>query len=122
MRSVFASAIGALLLLVSPLAAAELPKPLVTGLKSPESVCGGQGAIYVTEIGEFGKDGDGRVSVIKDGKAVAFAEGLDDPKGIAATGEALYVADKTKIVKIDFKGKVSEFADAKKFPTPPMFL
>lgn len=103
--------------------AADLPKPLVTGLKTPESVCVGPGgAVYVTEIGEFGKDGDGRVSVVKDGAATAFATGLDDPKGIVAGPDALYVADKTKVVKISLTGKTMVLADADKFPAPPLFL
>lgn len=58
---------------------ADLPKPLVTGMTNPESVClGSDGRMYVTEIGEFGKDGDGQVSVIVDGKAKPFATGLDE--------------------------------------------
>jgi gluconolactonase len=66
--------LAGVLLLVSSAFAAERPKPLVSGLKSPESVClGPDGAAYVTEIGEFGKDGDGRVSVIRDGNATVFA-------------------------------------------------
>ena len=77
--------ITGLLLLASPLFAADLPKPLVTGLKNPESVClGSDGAAYVTEIGEFGKDGDGQVTVIRDGKATPFAKGLDDPSHVFA--------------------------------------
>jgi hypothetical protein len=63
----------------SSLWGADLPKPLVTGMTNPESVClGSDGRMYVTEIGEFGKDGDGQVSVIVDGKAKPFATGLDD--------------------------------------------
>lgn len=112
-----------LLAIASTVLAAELPKPIVTGLKTPESVClGPNGSIYVTEIGEFGKDGDGQVSVIKNGKAAVFASGLDDPKGIVATQDALYVTDKTRVVKIDFQGKVTPFAGADSFPSPPMFL
>ena len=72
------------------LRAADLPKPIVTGLVNPESVCvAPNGLIYVTEIGEFGKDGDGKVTVIKEGKALAFVTGLDDPKGIVASPDAL---------------------------------
>ena len=42
-----------LCLIAAPLSAADLLKPLVTGLKSPESVClGPDGLAYVTEIGE----------------------------------------------------------------------
>src|SRR5262245_35321431 len=60
-------------------------KQLVDGLKMPESVCVGphDKRIYVSVMGEVGKDGDGSVAVIgKDGKAVPFATGLDDPKGM----------------------------------------
>ena len=111
------------LLTASPLFAADVPKPFVTGLKNPESVCiGPDGLAYVTEIGEFGADGDGRVSVIKQGKATPFATGLNDPKGIVAFSNAFYVADKTRIVKIDLGGKVTTIAPAEKFPTPPQFL
>ena len=75
------------LALVGPAAAAP-PKPLVTGLKNPESVCvGPDGRVYVTVIGEFDKDGDGGVVVVDDGKAVPFATGLDDPKGMVAFKE-----------------------------------
>ena len=60
---------------VAPAWAADLPKPLVAGMSNPESVCvGPDGAIYVTEIGEFGKTGDGQVSIIKDGKAVPLVQ------------------------------------------------
>src|SRR5579863_5177028 len=107
----------------SPLIAAELPKPVVIGLKNPESVClGADRLIYVTEIGEFGTDGDGQVSVIKDGKPVPFATGLNDPKGIVTWENAFYVTDKTRIVKIDQTGKATTFVGPEKFPTPPQFL
>ena len=77
--------------------AADPPRPIVSGLKNPESVClGSGGRMYVTEIGEFGKDGDGQVSVIVDGKAKPFATGLDDPKGIVPFQNAFYVTDKTR--------------------------
>lgn len=101
----------------------KLPKPMITGLKNPESVTlGTDGRIYISEIGEFGKNGDGVVSVVVNGKAVPFAKGLDDPKGIVAHQNFLYVADNKRIIKIDNKGKTSVFADEKAFPTPPLFL
>src|SRR5579863_3555821 len=91
--------------------AADQPQPIVSGLKNPESVClGPNGLAYVTEIGEFDKDGDGQVSVIKDGKASPFATGLDDPKGIVYFNNAFYVTDKTRVVKIYMMGKVTPFA------------
>ena len=75
----------------------------ISGLKTPESLVQAKdGLIYVSEINEFGKDGDGQISVIdRDGKVSVFATGLDDPKGITIIGENLYVADKTKIMKVD---------------------
>ena len=109
--------------LAGPAFAADTPKAMVEGMKMPESVCIGMGGkLYVTEIGEFGKDGDGKVSVIEDGKAKTFAEGLDDPKGIVLFKDALYATDKDKIVKIDAAGKTSVFQAADKFPVKPIFL
>jgi len=100
-----------------------LPRPLVTGLKNPESVAvGSDGRIYVTEIGEFGKDGDGRVMVIVKGKAVPFATGLDDPKGMVAWQKWLFVTDNKRVWRIDLTGKAKVFAAAEAFPTPPLFL
>ena len=96
----------------------------VTGLQTPESVVvGSDGRIYVSEIGEFGKDGDGRISVI-DGKGVTsvFATGMDDPKGLAFFGNDLYVADKTRVLKVGIDGKWQVFAAADAFPVPPQFL
>src|SRR5947209_4436545 len=105
------SLVGLLLVLASPATAGDnkLPKPMVTGLKNPESVCvGGDGRIYISEIGEFGTDGDGRVLVVdKTGKAVPFATGLDDPKGIVAWTNLLFVTDKKRVWKIDPKGKAT---------------
>ncbi len=102
---------------------AALPKPMVTGLKNPESCCVGlDGRVYVTCIGEFDKDGDGAVMVIENGAAKPFATGLDDPKGMVAFKQFLFVADKKRILRIDPKGKVTVLADAKAFPVPPMFL
>lgn len=115
------AAVAAVVVASSTIAAP--PAPLVTGLKNPESVAvGPDGRVYVTVIGEFDKDGDGGVVVIQGDKAVPFAEGLDDPKGLVIVKDSLYVADKKKVVRIDPKGKVTVVADEKAFPTPPLFL
>ena len=100
------------------------PLQTVTGLKTPESaVQAKDGRIFVSEIGEFGKDGDGQISVIKDGKATVFATGLDDPKGLKIVGNNLYVADKTKVIKIGLNdAKASVFVAASAFPVVPQFL
>ncbi|MDZ4142214.1 MAG: SMP-30/gluconolactonase/LRE family protein [Methylotenera sp.] len=96
----------------------------ITGLKTPESaVQAKDGRIFVSEIGEFGKDGDGQVSVIENGQARMFAKDLDDPKGLAIIGNNLYVADKTKILKISLTdGKASIFVAATAFASTPQFL
>jgi gluconolactonase len=95
----------------------------VTGLKTPESVVQAKnGKIYVSEINGFGKDGDGQITLIENGKPRVFATGLDDPKGLAIIGKTLYVADKTKIMKIDMDGKVQIFVPASAFPVTPLFL
>jgi len=56
----------------------------VGGIKSPESaVTGKDGRVYVSEIGDFDKDGDGQIKVIdKNGVVSVFATGMDDPKGL----------------------------------------
>jgi gluconolactonase len=100
------------------------PMQKITGLKTPESAIEAKdGRIFVSEIGEFGKDGDGQISVIQNGKTSVFTSGLDDPKGLKIIGNNLYVADITKIVKIDLNsGKASVFAAASAFPAMPQFL
>ncbi|MDI1309939.1 MAG: SMP-30/gluconolactonase/LRE family protein [Methylotenera sp.] len=100
----------------------------ITGLKTPESVVQAKnGKIYVSEINEFGKDGDGQITVIENGTKRVIATGLDDPKGLAIIGKTLYVADKTKIMKIDLDGvdvnaPVQTFVAASAFPVTPLFL
>jgi len=102
---------------------ADTPRRLA-GLKTPESVvAGADGRIYVSEIGEFGKDGDGQISVIDAaGKATVFATGMDDPKGLVFHRDVLYVADKTRVLKVAPDGKWSVFAAAEVFPAAPQFL
>jgi len=95
----------------------------ISDLKMPESVVQApNGKIYVSEINGFGKDGDGQITVIENGQQRVFAKGLDDPKKMAVIGKTLYVADKTKILKIDVDGKVQTFVPASAFPTTPLFL
>ena len=123
----------ALLLLAAPAAQAgegkakELPKPAYTKLVNPESVCVGPGGrLFVTVIGEFDKDGDGAVMVLgPGGEVVPFVTGLDDPKGIVAYQKWLYVADKTRVIRIDAslkEPKVELLAPPNAFPVPPLFL
>jgi glucose/arabinose dehydrogenase len=112
------------LLCAAPASAADLPKPIIDGLVNPESVAvAPDGKVYVSIIGEAGKDGDGSVAVIEGGKATTLASGLDDPKGVAVLNNFLFVTDKTKVLRIARNnGKVETLVDAAKFPVPPQFL
>jgi glucose/arabinose dehydrogenase len=98
-------------------------KPMVTGLVNPQFVTvGPEEKIYVTELGEPGKDGDGRVVMVSNGKATPFAKGLDGPRGIASFQQVLFVADKQRIVRINNKGKIDVLAPASAFPSAPKLL
>ena len=110
-------------LLLSALLLAAPPAPLVSGLVNPESVAIGPGGkVYVSAIGEFDKAGDGAIFTVEDGKLVPFVAGLDDPKGIAFHLGFLYVADRNRVLKIDPKGTIAQFAPPNAFPSEPMFL
>jgi DNA-binding beta-propeller fold protein YncE len=96
---------------------------IVEGLASPESVAvGHDGRMYVTQIGKSGVDGDGSLAVIEDGKPKIFAKGMDDPKGLVAVGSDFYVADKTRVWKVDATGAATVYAAADAFPVKPLFL
>ena len=99
----------------------------ITGLKMPESVVQAKnGNIYVSEINGFGKDGDGQITVIENGKARVFVAGLDDPKGLAIIGQVLYIADNKRVLKVDLAGadkaQVKVFSATTAFPETPVFL
>lgn len=101
--------------------AAELK--VIPGLKMPESVLAApDGRIYVSEIGEFGKDGDGVISVVSGSGGKPFATGMDDPKGLAFHKGKLYVADKARILKVGKDGKWEVFVAPEAFPAKPQFL
>ena len=96
----------------------------VTDLVMPESVIAHpDGRLFVTEIGEFGKDGDGKVTLVNtDGSTATLADGLDDPKGIDLFDNVLYVADNDKLVKITLDGIAEVVAKAGDFPGKAVFL
>ncbi len=110
----------------------EMPvvTPLADGLKNPESVAvgfatvdgKGKFTIVVSEIGEFGTDGDGKITILDGANKKPLAEGLDDPKGIVFVGEQLFVTDKTRVWRIGPKGGKEVFAAAEAFPVAPKFL
>ncbi|OYY49658.1 MAG: gluconolaconase [Methylophilaceae bacterium 17-44-8] len=114
-----------LALLSSIHAFAKEPIPSkITGLKNPESVLQDKdGTIYITEIGEFGKDGDGQITKIdKKGNIKVFAKGMDDPKGIVQVGKMLYVADKTRVLEVSVDGTWQVYGAQMAFPSTPVFL
>lgn len=111
-------------IMMGSLSACAVPPQKVSGLKTPESVIQAKdGRIFISEINEFGKDGDGQISVIDDkGNLSIFATGMDDPKGMAIIGDDLYVADKTRILKVAPDGNWQVFVAAEAFPAVPQFL
>ena len=115
-----------LLLLLALLPATVLAKDPVkiTGLKTPESVVQAKdGNIYITEINEFGKDGDGQISKLdKEGNVTVFAVGMDDPKGITSMGDKLYVADKNRVLEVNKDGTWQVYGAQMAFPGTPVFL
>jgi glucose/arabinose dehydrogenase len=96
----------------------------LSGFALPESaVATVDGRVFITEIGEFGKAGDGKVIIVnKDGTRDVLTEGLTDPKGMDLWNGAFYIADVDKVIKVDMAGKVTTVADTQDFPTKPVFL
>jgi glucose/arabinose dehydrogenase len=105
-----------------PATAAE-PRPVVTGLKNPTAlVTTADGRVYVATAGDLGKDGDGAIYAVDNGKAVPFASGLGSPHALAAWGDFLFVADKQQVWKVGRDGKPAVLAAAAAFPSPPKGL
>ena len=96
----------------------------VTDLMMPESaIAHPDGRLFVTEIGEFGKAGDGKVTVVNtDGSTATLVDGLNDPKGIDMFDNVLYVADNDQLVKITQEGQAEVIAKAGDFPGKAVFL
>ena len=113
-----------LLTLIAPPSKAHESLNLISGFSSPESVVqDAKGDIYVSEIGEFNKDGDGKITRISiDGKLSTFASGMDDPKGLTFIGKSLYVTDKNRVLKVESSGKWMVFGSTMAFPQTPIFL
>ncbi len=99
------------------------PPATVTDLRMPESVLVMRdGSMFVSEMGEFGKDGDGTIIRIKDGQRSVYASGLNDPKGLAERAGILYVADKDHVMMVLADGTVKPFLTPEQFPKRPQFL
>lgn len=98
----------------------------VSGLLTPESVVqAADGKIYVSEINGFGQDGDGQIRVIDHGKTAVLVKGLDDPKGLVIIGSDLYIADKSRVLRMTLNQPAATaevFMAATDFPKVPQFL
>lgn len=105
-------------------AAAATSAGTVSGLAMPESsIAHPDGRIFITEIGGFGTNGDGKVTVLnKDGSTSTLADGLNDPKGIDLYNNQLYVADVDQVVRIGLDGVKTVIAKPADFQDKPIFL
>jgi gluconolactonase len=118
-------ALPILVLLSATSVIAKEPVPTnIKGLKTPESVVQDKdGITYITEIGEFDKDGDGQITKVdKKGNVTVFAKGMDDPKGIVMMGKNLYVTDKTRVLEVNPDGTWQVYGAQMAFPSTPVFL
>tara|TARA_R110002049_G_scaffold29552_17_gene100452 strand:+ start:439 stop:2448 length:2010 start_codon:yes stop_codon:yes gene_type:complete len=105
---------------VSPKASSKT----LNNLQMPESsISHPDGRVFITEIGEFGKDSDGKVTILnKDGSTQTLADGLNDPKGLDMFNNQLYIADVDHVVRVDFDGKKTIIAKPSDFQDAPIFL
>jgi glucose/arabinose dehydrogenase len=111
------------LLVLSELAAGQDAALVVTGLRQPTSATvGSDRRIYVTTLGEPGKEDGGEVVVLDKGKAVPLAGGFDKPRGLVAYNQWLFLTDRKGVWRITLKGKADLFAAVKVFPSPPQTL
>lgn len=97
---------------------------ILNNLQMPESaVSHPDGRVFITEIGEFGKDGDGKVTILNtDGTTETLADGLNDPKGMDMFNNQLYIADVNQVVRVDLDGKKTVIAKPSDFQDKPIFL
>jgi len=96
----------------------------LTGFHNPESVVAHpDGRIFISEIGEFGVSGDGKVTQINpDGSTRTLAEGLNGPTGLDLFNGQLYVADVNQVWRIDLDGRKTVIVSAGDFPDKPVSL
>jgi len=96
----------------------------LTGFQRPESVVAHpDGRIFISEIGESGTPGDGKISQINpDGGIRTLADGLNDPKGLDLFNDQLYVTDVDQVWRVGLDGSKMVIAKAEDFPSKPVFL
>src|SRR4051812_41745816 len=104
--------------LVALAVAAEprVPQPPVRGLPNPTAaVVRRDGRVFVTVLGQSGRDGDGAVLAVQGEHAVPFAAGLDAPRAAAAWNDLLFVVGGRKVWRIDANGKAQVHSAADVF-------
>jgi sugar lactone lactonase YvrE len=84
------------------------------------------GKFYVSIQGPSGAlgvfDGEVRQVDLATGVVTPFVTGLENPRGLAFTGEFLIAADQQKIWKIDEAGNKTLLAEVSQFPFPANFF
>jgi sugar lactone lactonase YvrE len=93
----------------------------------PESITKAwDGKFYVSIQGASGAlgvfDGEVRQVDLSSGAVTTFVTGLENPRGLAFTGEFLIAADQQKIWKIDRTGNKTLLAEVSQFPFPAVFF
>ena len=128
-RTMMRALIASLLVVAgSGLPAFAVDVKIVKGLDHPESVAVGPGGkVYVTLIGERDKPGDGSIVIVDPDeiptkRITPFVTGLDDPKGLVAVGDFLFVTDVRRVWRVDDKGRAEVFVGPEDFPRTPIYL
>jgi glucose/arabinose dehydrogenase len=118
----------ALVLILSVLALPAGAEPhnatvVASGLEHPQSVAvADDGRIFVTVKGQSSDSSDkaarGAILVIEKGKTTPFTTGLNDPSGIIAYRDSLYVVERNQISRITYMkgGEAEPFAAAAGLP------
>jgi sugar lactone lactonase YvrE len=112
--------------LFSPLARAQLRTIAIAPDARPESITRGwHGKYYVSLQNKAAlglNDGEIRQVDVETGVVTPFVSGLDNPRGLAFTGELLIATDTTTIWAIDQAGNKRVLAEAAAFPFPARFF
>ncbi len=106
-----------------PALAAEVRKiPVGPNPESVTKAFGGRYFVSLMGTTRVPGDGDGSIVMVDGERVTPFATGLDDPKGIVFTGDALITADFTRVWKIGADGTKTLLAGPEAFPKPILYL
>ncbi len=99
----------------------EINFPVNVGVR-PESITKGFNGNYYVTVMNGNETGDGELVEISSTGIKVFANGFDEPKGIAYLNDHLYFSDVTRIWKVDKDGNASVFVDKEDFPEDVLYL